>query len=93
MWTDQVKDFMIKSADPSRAPHTVIIFGIESHICVQQTTLDLLDSGYQVVVLVDGVSSCNRQEVPIALERMVCHIELIQHLSVIEGCGGDLDHF
>lgn len=35
-----------------------------------QTALDLLDLGYPVHVLADGVSSCNREEVPIALERI-----------------------
>ncbi|KAI1268460.1 Isochorismatase hydrolase [Xylariaceae sp. FL1019] len=48
----------------------VVIVGIESHICVTQTTLDLLSRGYKVYVLADGVSSCNEQEVPIALARL-----------------------
>ena len=47
-----------------------IIVGIESHICVTQTTLDLLREGNKVYVLADGVSSCNPQEVPIALNRL-----------------------
>ncbi|TKX27349.1 isochorismatase-like protein 2 [Elsinoe australis] len=48
----------------------VIIVGIESHICVTQTTLDLLREGHKVYVLADGVSSCNREEIPIALARL-----------------------
>ena len=47
-----------------------VIVGIESHICVTQTTLDLLREGHKVYVLADGVSSCNPQEVPIALNRL-----------------------
>ncbi|KAA8650432.1 hypothetical protein EYZ11_011379 [Aspergillus tanneri] len=47
-----------------------IIVGIETHICVTQTTLDLLERGHRVYVLVDGVSSVNAEERGIALARM-----------------------
>ncbi|KAJ3483722.1 hypothetical protein NLI96_g6126 [Meripilus lineatus] len=49
---------------------SVVIFGIESHVCVLQSTLDLLEEGYDVHVIADGVSSCNKEEIPIALERL-----------------------
>ncbi|KAI0352707.1 Isochorismatase hydrolase [Trametes cingulata] len=49
---------------------SVVLFGIESHICVLQTALDLLQLGYDVHVLADGVSSCNKDEVGTALSRM-----------------------
>lgn len=51
-------------------PQEVVIVGIEAHICVTQTTLDLLARGHKVYVLADGVSSCNQEEVPIALRRL-----------------------
>jgi isochorismate hydrolase len=35
-----------------------------------QTTIDLLRRGITPYVLADGVSSCNKQEIPIALERL-----------------------
>jgi nicotinamidase-related amidase len=49
---------------------SVIIVGIETHICVTQTTIDLLRRGHKVYVLADGVSSCNELERPIALARL-----------------------
>lgn len=48
----------------------VAIVGIEAHICVTQTALDLLKEGHRVYVLADGVASCNPQEVPVALARL-----------------------
>ncbi|KAI8819904.1 Isochorismatase-like protein [Fimicolochytrium jonesii] len=47
-----------------------VIFGIESHVCVMQTALELLDHNYNVIVLADGVSSQNKGEVSIALARL-----------------------
>ncbi|KAF2002392.1 Isochorismatase hydrolase [Amniculicola lignicola CBS 123094] len=47
-----------------------VIVGIESHICVLQTALELLADNHKVYVLADGVSSCNKEEVPIALARL-----------------------
>ncbi|RYP81533.1 hypothetical protein DL769_001941 [Monosporascus sp. CRB-8-3] len=58
------------SVPESPAQCQVVIVGIESHICVTQTALDLLAAGHDVFVLADGVSSCNEQEVPIALARL-----------------------
>jgi len=48
----------------------IAIVGIESHVCVLMTVLDLLRLGHKVYVVADGVSSCNKQEVPVALARM-----------------------
>ncbi|KAL1605050.1 hypothetical protein SLS60_004593 [Paraconiothyrium brasiliense] len=47
-----------------------VIVGIETHICVTQTALDLLSEGHNVYVIADGVSSVNKEEVPVALARL-----------------------
>lgn len=67
MWIPEVQKAF---KDLGSEKKDVVIVGIESHICVTQTTLDLLREGHKVYVLADGVSSCNPQEVPIALDRL-----------------------
>jgi nicotinamidase-related amidase len=47
-----------------------IVFGIEAHVCVLQTVLDLLDEGYQPIVVEDCVSSRERNDKQIAIARM-----------------------
>jgi hypothetical protein len=49
----------------------VIVSGIEAHVCVYQTVMDLLERGYEVHVAADAVSSRTRRNREIALERMV----------------------
>lgn len=48
----------------------VIVFGVETHVCVLQTVMDLLDKGFMPVVVADAVSSRAAQNKAIALERM-----------------------
>jgi nicotinamidase-related amidase len=68
----------------------VVIVGIESHICVTQTALDLLREGHKVYVLADGVSSCNPQEVPIALARLRSEgVVVTSSESFLYECMGD----
>ncbi len=47
-----------------------VLFGIEAHVCVQQTCLDLLDQGHDVHIVADAVSSQSPFDRSIALERM-----------------------
>ncbi len=47
-----------------------MIVGIESHICVQQTTLDAMNSGYEVHVISDAVSSRTQRNLDIGLQKM-----------------------
>mmetsp|Transcript_5771 Transcript_5771/g.8495 ORF Transcript_5771/g.8495 Transcript_5771/m.8495 type:complete len:210 (-) Transcript_5771:37-666(-) len=48
---------VIQTLKEHKNRNVVILFGCETHICVQQTALDLIEHGYHVVVVVDAVSS------------------------------------
>lgn len=47
-----------------------LVAGIESHVCVYQTTRDLLTSGHDVEVVTDAVSSRTETNYRVGLERM-----------------------
>jgi nicotinamidase-related amidase len=47
-----------------------VLCGMETHVCVEQTALDLLAAGYQVHVAADAVRSRKKQDWAFSLERM-----------------------
>jgi nicotinamidase-related amidase len=49
----------------------VIVAGIETHVCVLQTCLDLLEAGLQPVLVTDCVSSREQYNTIMAIERLV----------------------
>jgi nicotinamidase-related amidase len=53
------------------APDTLVLAGIEAHVCVLQTALDAMDRGYKVHVMADAVSSRADWMAANALARMV----------------------
>ena len=48
----------------------LIVCGIETHICIQQTVLDFLQKGFEVVLISDAMGSRNCIDHEIALQRM-----------------------
>lgn len=48
----------------------IIVAGLETHVCIQQTALDLVRVDYQVFVPVDAVGSRFRTDMDVSLERM-----------------------
>ena len=48
----------------------VILAGIESHVCIMQTAIDLLDRNYVPVVMDNCISSRNPDDKTVALHRM-----------------------
>lgn len=56
----------LKAADKKN----IVVCGIEAHICVQQTVLQLLEEGYNVYVPVDCISSRNPEDKMWSISRM-----------------------
>ncbi|MCR9117367.1 MAG: hydrolase [bacterium] len=48
----------------------VLVAGIESHVCIQQTVFDLMAEGYSVYIAVDAVGARGQIDHEIALRRM-----------------------
>jgi nicotinamidase-related amidase len=67
----------------------VIIAGIEAHVCVAQTAIDLAQSGFGVFVVADAVSSRAESSVSLALNRMAqCGVEVVNtEMAVFELLG------
>lgn len=55
---------------PRVKPKQLVLAGIETHICVQQTALELFDRGFQVFVAADCVGSRYADDHDRALHRM-----------------------
>ncbi|KAK3606497.1 hypothetical protein CHS0354_041448 [Potamilus streckersoni] len=47
----------------------IVLFGIEAHVCVQQTVIDLLERNYDVHVVADACSSRNMMDRVFAYQR------------------------
>jgi nicotinamidase-related amidase len=60
----------VRSALDAAGREHIIIIGIESHVCVQQTVLDLLAVDYKVWVCADAVGSRRPLDREMSLHRM-----------------------
>lgn len=67
--TDQLKA-ACESAMPLTRRTSLILCGIESHICVLQTALDALEGGFRPVVVTDAIGSRDPQNHKAALDRL-----------------------
>lgn len=65
MGCDEIKDWVV-----AQGKKNVLISGIEAHICVMQTVIDLLEMGYNVFVVADCVGSRTQFDKETGLERM-----------------------
>ena len=64
------------SSEPNNAPQLlktkqVILIGIETHICVLQTAMDLKNKGQEVFVIFEAVGSRKNYDKELAIKRMI----------------------
>ncbi|XP_063953701.1 isochorismatase domain-containing protein 1-like [Lytechinus pictus] len=72
---------------------SIILLGIEAHVCIQQTALDLLARGYDVHVVADAVSSRSLMDRQFAYERLRQFGAIITTSeSILFQLLGDKDH-
>ncbi len=68
-WRDEaIKNHFIKLHDGGRPQ--VIVAGIEAHVCVLQTCIDLAQAGFAVYAVADAMSSRKPESAALAFERM-----------------------
>ena len=65
-WGDSVFRNHLQSLKKSQ----IVLIGIETHVCVLQTALQLCEAGYQVFVVVDAVSSRHELDHRYGLKRI-----------------------
>uniref|UniRef100_H2ZRB6 Isochorismatase domain-containing protein 1 n=1 Tax=Ciona savignyi TaxID=51511 RepID=H2ZRB6_CIOSA len=65
MLTPEVEAFLANNNFAS-----VILFGVEAHVCVQQTAIDLISRGYEVHLLADATSSRSPSDRLCAFKRL-----------------------
>lgn len=61
-----------KMAEKYLTTNQVIISGIETHICVLQTAIDLKNLGYNVFIINDAVGSRKEDDKRVGIQRALC---------------------
>jgi nicotinamidase-related amidase len=61
----------VRAALVERQVRSVIVCGLEAHVCVLQTCLDLIDAGYVTAVALDAIGSRRPADRDAAVARMI----------------------
>jgi len=64
----KLEDFLKELKDKKIT--NLIVCGVETHICIQQTVLDCLQKGFEVILISDSMGSRYRVDHELALQRM-----------------------
>ncbi|KAK9841913.1 hypothetical protein WJX84_006114 [Apatococcus fuscideae] len=62
---------ILQSSNRVAVCNQVVLVGIEAHVCVTQTALELMEDGYEVHVVTDAVSSSRLGDRATAIQRMM----------------------
>ena len=88
IFTDDVIEFL-----KSQNKNTLVLYGIEAHICLTQSALDAIDHNYKVAYVVDGVNSRNPHSKKIALKRLIQNnVELVSTEMLLFELTNDAKH-
>ncbi|XP_028830665.1 isochorismatase domain-containing protein 1 [Denticeps clupeoides] len=72
---------------------SIVLFGVETHVCIQQTALDLIGRGFEVHIVADATSSRSMMDRMFALERLArTGITITTSESVLLQLVADKDH-
>lgn len=81
------------SALAANARQQVVLVGMEAHVCVLQTALDLVTAGCEVFVVEDGICSRRLENYQNALDRLrACQVHVVSAESVVFEWLGDAKH-
>jgi nicotinamidase-related amidase len=69
-WQDPAIAGFLRAMRQHQSRHQVLIAGLESHICVLQTALDLVQEGFEVFVAQEATASRNPMHHESAMERL-----------------------
>lgn len=69
------EDEKIKETIDSFGKKNIVLCGMETHICVLQTAVDLMEAGYQVIAVTNCMDSRKEEDKSVALQR--CEYEKI----------------
>lgn len=54
----------------AKSVKSAVLFGLETHVCIEQTAIDLLDGGYDVHIVADCTTSRSREDRMLAFDRL-----------------------
>lgn len=74
----------LRKDEPSADRHSIVIAGVEAHVCLLQTALDLLENEHEVWVVTDACGSRTERNRDAAFDRLAsCGAELLTTEMVV----------